>query len=90
MLTLSLDSLPVLWRDSLTRAHGEMIAIVDHGRTVARLVPEPEIPAALIRAAAEGGITLPTPGARVSSTIDCPPITGGGIPASQMVIEDRR
>jgi len=91
MLTISLDSLPVPVRDSLLQARGgEMVVIVDHGRTVAHLVPEPNVPVALSEAAVEGGITLPAPGARRSSSSDFPPITGGGIPASRMVIEDRQ
>ncbi|CAK0756115.1 Antitoxin [Gammaproteobacteria bacterium] len=91
MLTLTLDSLPAAFRDFLIRAcDGESVVIVDQGRTVARLVPEPEMPAALLLAAAKGGITLPTAGGQRSSLNDFPPITGGGMPASQMVIEDRR
>ena len=91
MVTLALDSLPAALRDSLARARaGEVGAIVDHGRTVARLIPEPVIPAALVRAAAAGGITLPAPGLWPSSPSEFPPIAGSGMPASQMVIEDRR
>ena len=91
MLTLALESLPAALRDGLIRARtGEIVAIVDHGRTVARLVAEPDLPAGLTQAAAEGGITLPAPGVRRSSPQDCPPIPGGGEPASHMIIEDRR
>jgi antitoxin (DNA-binding transcriptional repressor) of toxin-antitoxin stability system len=91
MATLTLDSLPTLLRDCLIRARaGEAITIVDHGRTVARVVPEPDIPVGFLKAAAEGGITLPAAGLRRASSKDFPPITGGGKPASQMVIEDRR
>lgn len=91
MVTLAWNSLPVRLRNVLTRVRvGEMVAIVDHGRTVARLVREPEIPEALLRAAAEGGITLPALGVERSMPSESPPIPGGGMPASQMVIEDRR
>ncbi len=91
MLTLALDSLPASLRDGLNRARsGEIVIIVDHGHTVARLVAEPDLPAGLAQAAAQGGITLPTLGALRSSPQDCPPIPGGGMPASRMVIEDRR
>lgn len=91
MLTLNLDSLPASVRDGLVRAaSGEVVIIVDHGRTVARLIPESDLPDELKKAASEGGITLPAPGALRSSPQQVPPISGGGVPASAMVIEDRR
>lgn len=91
MLTITADELAAHLKDYLPRVlAGESISIMDHGRAVARLVAERAMPAALARAVANGSVVLPTANARRLTTIEAPPIPGGGASAAAMVIDDRR
>jgi antitoxin (DNA-binding transcriptional repressor) of toxin-antitoxin stability system len=71
-------------------ASGEVFLIVVQGRQVARLAHDPQMAPALADAVAKGWVRLPQPGARWLTTDEMPTHPGGGMPASEMVIEDRR
>lgn len=91
MLAITASELAAHWDDYLPRVvAGESISIIDHGRSVARLVAERAMPAALARALADGSITLPLSHAQRSTSAAVPPIPGGGQSAADMVSADRR
>lgn len=89
MLTITADELAAHTHEYISRViAGEAIAILDHGRAVARLVAERTLPAALARAVADGSVVLPAH-TRLTTT-EAPPIPGGGASAADFVSNDRR
>jgi antitoxin (DNA-binding transcriptional repressor) of toxin-antitoxin stability system len=91
MLTITTDELAAHTHEYISRViAGEAIAILDHGRAVARLVAVAErtLPAALARAVADGSVVLPIH-TRLTTT-EAPPIPGGGASTADFVSNDRR
>ena len=91
MLTVTPDELAARMKEYLPRvAAGEIITIVEHGRSVARLIGELPRTDAMARAVEARRVTLPEVGAQRFSTAVAGPVAGGGKPASEMITEDRR
>ncbi len=90
MITVTVDDLPHI-ADYLPQVEaGEDVVITRSGQPVARLVSARPMTPALAKAIATGRVTMPQPGACLSSAHDRPPLPGGGKPASAMILEDRR